>query len=34
LAQQFLEYQPTRKFEDGLTETIAYFKTIYSADKI
>ena len=30
LAQKLLGYQPTRKFEDGLTETIQYFKQMYS----
>ncbi len=30
LAQNFLGYQPTKKFEDGLTETIEYFKQMYS----
>ncbi|CAN5880345.1 SDR family oxidoreductase [soil metagenome] len=33
LAQKLLDYQPTRKFEDGLTETIEYFKQLYSKDK-
>lgn len=32
LAQQFLGYKPTMKFEDGLAETIAFFKKIYSKD--
>ena len=30
LAKNLLNYQPTKKFEDGLTETIEYFKKIYS----
>jgi len=30
LAKEFLGYQPTKKFEDGLFETINYFKNIYS----
>ena len=30
LAKKLLGYQPTKKFEDGLTETIEYFKQIYS----
>ncbi len=30
LAQNLLGYQPTRKFEDGLTETIEYFKKLNS----
>ncbi|HUS03247.1 MAG TPA: SDR family oxidoreductase [Chitinophagaceae bacterium] len=30
LAKKLLDYQPTKKFEDGLTETIQYFKNIYS----
>lgn len=30
LAKELLEYQPTKKFEDGLVETIEYFKNIYS----
>ncbi len=29
LAQQYLDYNPGKKFEDGLTETIAYFKNKY-----
>lgn len=29
-AQQLLGYQPTKKFEDGLKETIAFFKNKYS----
>jgi UDP-N-acetylglucosamine 4-epimerase len=31
LAQTFLDYQPTKKFETGLIETIEYFKKIYSS---
>lgn len=31
LAKNNLGYQPTKKFEDGLMETISYFKSIYSA---
>jgi len=30
LAKELLSYQPTKKFEDGLVETIEYFKNIYS----
>ena len=30
LAQSLLDYQPARKFEDGLIETIEFFKKIYS----
>ena len=30
LAKELVEYQPTKKFEDGLVETIEYFKNIYS----
>ena len=30
LAKIFLSYQPTKKFSDGLIETIEYFKNIYS----
>ncbi|MEP7165733.1 MAG: NAD-dependent epimerase/dehydratase family protein [Ferruginibacter sp.] len=30
LAKKLLGYQPTKKFEDGLTDTIAYFKQMYS----
>ncbi len=30
LAKDLLGYQPTRRFEDGLTETIDYFKKLYS----
>jgi len=30
LAKKLLMYQPTKTFEDGLTETIQYFKKIYS----
>ena len=30
LAKDLLGYQPTRKFEDGLKETIGYFKKLYS----
>ncbi|HRN92933.1 MAG TPA: SDR family oxidoreductase [Ferruginibacter sp.] len=29
-AQQLLEYQPTKRFEDGLKETIEFFKAVYS----
>ena len=29
LAKELLGYQPGRKFEDGLTETIEYFKQLY-----
>jgi UDP-N-acetylglucosamine/UDP-N-acetylgalactosamine 4-epimerase len=30
LAKKLLGYQPTKKFEDGLIETIQYFKKLYS----
>ena len=30
LAKELLGYQPVRKFQDGLTETIEYFKNMYS----
>lgn len=30
LAQSLLYYQPTKKFEDGLEETISFFKKLYS----
>jgi UDP-N-acetylglucosamine 4-epimerase len=30
LAKNLLDYQPTKKFEDGLKETIEYFKKLYS----
>jgi UDP-N-acetylglucosamine 4-epimerase len=30
LAKNLLGYQPTRKFEDGLVETVNYFKKLYS----
>ncbi|MBP6025195.1 SDR family oxidoreductase [Ferruginibacter sp.] len=30
LAKELLNYQPTKKFEDGLVETIQYFKRVYS----
>ena len=30
LAKNLLGYQPTKKFEDGLTETIEFFKNLYS----
>ncbi len=30
LAQSLLNYQPTKKFEDGLEETISFFKKLYS----
>ncbi len=30
LAKNLLDYHPTKKFEDGLIETIEYFKEIYS----
>lgn len=29
LAKNLLSYQPTKKFEDGLTETIEFFKKLY-----
>ncbi|MEJ7586224.1 MAG: hypothetical protein WKI04_01555 [Ferruginibacter sp.] len=31
LAENLLGYQPGKKFEEGLTETIEFFKTSYSA---
>lgn len=30
LAKKLLDYQPTKRFEDGLTETIEFFKKKYS----
>jgi UDP-N-acetylglucosamine 4-epimerase len=30
LAQQLLAYQPTKKFEDGLIDTVEFFKQRYS----
>lgn len=30
LAQDLLQYKPTKRFEDGLVETIEYFKNLYS----
>lgn len=30
LAKELLGYQPTKKFEDGLVETIEYFKNLYT----
>jgi UDP-N-acetylglucosamine/UDP-N-acetylgalactosamine 4-epimerase len=30
LAKELLGYQPTKRFEDGLVETIEYFKNLYS----
>ncbi len=30
LAKNLLGYQPTKRFEDGLTETIEYFRKLYS----
>ncbi len=30
LAQNLLDYQPTKKFEDGLKETIDFFKNLYT----
>jgi len=30
LAKKLLGYQPTKRFEDGLTETIEYLKNLYS----
>jgi UDP-N-acetylglucosamine 4-epimerase len=30
LAKKLLDYQPTRRFEDGLKETIEFFKQLYS----
>ncbi len=32
LAENLLDYTPDKKFEDGLTETIEYFKRIYSKE--
>lgn len=34
LAKELLGYQPTKNFESGLTETIQYFKNIYSSEII
>lgn len=33
LAKNLLSYNPSRKFEDGLTQTIEYFKNLYLTDK-
>ena len=33
LAKNLLGYEPTKKFEDGLTETIEFFKNKYSTGK-
>lgn len=33
LAKELLEYKPAVRFEDGLRETIQFFKDIYSKDK-
>ncbi len=30
LAKRLLHYEPTKKFEDGLKETVGYFKNLYS----
>jgi nucleoside-diphosphate-sugar epimerase len=30
LAQSLLGYQPVKKFEEGLEETISFFKKMYS----
>jgi nucleoside-diphosphate-sugar epimerase len=30
LAKNLLGYQPTKKFEEGLIETVKYFKAIYT----
>lgn len=30
LAQKYLDYQPTTRFEDGLVKTIEYFRELYS----
>jgi len=30
LAKKLLDYNPTKRFEDGLKETIEYFKNLYS----
>lgn len=30
LAQELIDYQPTHKFQDGLKETVAFFKELYS----
>jgi len=30
LAKDLLNYQPTKKFEDGLKDTVEYFKECYS----
>ncbi|MGC4102033.1 SDR family oxidoreductase [Ferruginibacter sp.] len=34
LAKKLLGYQPTKRFEDGLVETINYFKKLYSKEGI
>ena len=34
LANELLGYQPTKKFEDGLTETIEYFKKMYQGPDV
>lgn len=33
LAKELLNYQPTKKFEDGLKETIRFFKELYTEDR-
>ena len=34
LAKNLLQYQPTKRFEDGLTETIEFFKKVYVKDNL
>ncbi|MEO6490320.1 MAG: SDR family oxidoreductase [Ferruginibacter sp.] len=34
LAKKLLGYAPTKNFENGLTETIEYFKQLYSTEKV
>ena len=34
LAKNLLQYEPTKRFEDGLTETIEFFKKIYVKDNL
>jgi UDP-N-acetylglucosamine/UDP-N-acetylgalactosamine 4-epimerase len=33
LAKKLLDYEPSKKFEDGLSETIEYFKQLYSTNE-
>ena len=34
LARKLLDYQPTKKFQDGLVETIDFFKKVYEKTKV